>query len=165
VFERLDHEQIQLLEHEQHAGEVELAHLIERLSVRLGEEAIVQAEMVASYVPEKAFLWHGFSTRAGDSRARVENPCHEVVRPLHLLHWPTEIGVIASPSHEPASFTHRGEVHRLIHSTGPERIAGQWWEGHHKTRDYFDVEDAVGKRFWIFRVAESGKWYLHGEFE
>ena len=32
------------------------------------------------------------------------------------------------------------------------------------TRDYFDVEDAEGKRFWLFRVNETGKWYVHGMF-
>ena len=48
----------------------------------------------------------------------------------------------------------------------PERIAGRWWEGNDKTRDYFDVEtDEDGKRFWIFRVFQTGKWYLHGVFE
>ena len=76
---------------------------------------------------------------------------------------------MVSPSDDrdgrPISFSWRGEVHRLLHAVGPERIAGQWWQGHHKTRDYFDVEDPNGKRFWIFRVMESGKWYVHGEFE
>ncbi len=57
-------------------------------------------------------------------------------------------------------------MHRIAHSVGPERIAGAWWRGHHKTRDYYDVEDEdTGQRFWIFRVAESGKWFVQGEFE
>jgi protein ImuB len=89
--------------------------------------------------------------------------------PLHLLNRPEQIGVIVSPSHDcqgrPVSFTWRGRVHRLVHSTGPQRIAGQWWQGHRKTRDYFDVENDAGERFWIFRVMETRKWYVHGEFE
>ena len=76
---------------------------------------------------------------------------------------------MVTPSHDrdgkPILFTHHGEVHRLAHAVGPERIAGQWWQGHFKTRDYFDVEDEQGKRFWIFRVGETGRWFLHGEFE
>jgi protein ImuB len=76
---------------------------------------------------------------------------------------------MVSPSHDregrPVLFAHHGEVHRLAHAVGPERIAGQWWQGHLKTRDYFDVEDEDGKRFWLFRVAETGRWFLHGEYE
>jgi protein ImuB len=102
------------------------------------------------------------------TEARVENPCHEM-RPLHLLPRPREILVMVSPSDDregrPVSFTHDGNMHRIVHTVGPERVAGQWWEGHHRTRDYFDVEDDTGERFWIFRVRESGRWFLHGEFE
>ena len=99
-------------------------------------------------------------------------------RPMHLLPTPVEIRVTAEPSDEsegrPSQFTHEGRVHRVIHAVGPERIAGEWWRGHYKTRDYYDVEDATGERFWIFRVITrqaveggellSSKWYLHGVF-
>jgi protein ImuB len=86
-----------------------------------------------------------------------------------LFPSPQEVQVIAAPSYErdgaPLSFTRAGRVHRLARAAGPERIAGTWWEGHAKTRDYFDTEDASGKRFWLFRVRESGRWFLHGEFD
>jgi protein ImuB len=100
-------------------------------------------------------------------------------RPMHLLPTPVEIRVIAEPSDEsegrPSQFTHEGRVHRVTHAVGPERIAGEWWRGHYKTRDYYDVEDATGERFWIFRVIRrepceggerlSARWYVHGWFE
>jgi protein ImuB len=168
--ERVSDEQIALLEHEQYTGEIELGHLIERLSVRLGERAVARPTLVESHVPERAYTWHAFSTRASDSR--VENPCHErVARPLHLFPTPEEIRVIVTPSNDmegfPVSFTSGdGTVRRLAHAIGPERIAGQWWHGHDKTRDYFEVEDAqTGERFWVFRVLETRRWFLHGEFE
>jgi len=66
---------------------------------------------------------------------------------------------------QPVSFTHNNQVHRLIHVRGPERIAGQRWNGSGKTRDYFDVADTDGSRFWVFRVMETNRWYLHGVFE
>jgi hypothetical protein len=66
---------------------------------------------------------------------------------------------------EPVSFTDCGEVHRLDHVRGGERITGQWWNGRWKTRDYFDVLDAAGGRYWVFRVAQTGQWFLHGVFE
>jgi hypothetical protein len=94
----------------------------------------------------------------------------EVFRPLKLLLEPGGIGVIVRPSEswegEPVSFTdEEGIVHRLVHVRGPERITGQWWQGRWKVRDYFDVLDAEGRRYWVFRVAQSGRWFLHGIFE
>jgi protein ImuB len=184
--ERVSDDQIHLLGGDEFEAQVELDHLIERLRVRLGETIVAQPALVESYVPECSFSLSPRGERAGvrDERSRTrsssvrEFPPHpnplpsgerEIVRPLHLLHRPIEIRVMVSPSHDrdgrPISFALRGEVHRLLHTVGPERIAGQWWQGHFKTRDYFDIEDDSGKRFWIFRVTESGKWFLHGEFE
>ena len=76
---------------------------------------------------------------------------------------------MVSPSDDcegfPISFTWQEQVHRLLNTTGPQRISGQWWEGRNRTRDYFDVEDGEGERFWIFRVRETNRWYVHGEYE
>jgi protein ImuB len=172
-MQRISDEQIALLEHEEFAGEIELDHLIERLSVRMGQETVAQAEPIESHVPENAFAYQR-SLAATESRARAGSPCHNrTVRPLHLFDWPEEIHVMVSPSHDmdgfPIQFSRPscgGATHRLSHAIGPERIAGQWWRGHDKTRDYFDVEDeSSGERFWIFRVQETGKWFVHGEFE
>ena len=66
---------------------------------------------------------------------------------------------------QPAQFTRGGRTHEVVHAVGPERIAGRWWDGHDKTRDYFDVSDKEGRRFWVFRVRETGRWFLHGEFK
>jgi protein ImuB len=65
---------------------------------------------------------------------------------------------------QPMQFVRNNRVHRLAHVVGPERIGGQWWDGHDKTRDYFDVEDDAGQRFWIFRVNETRRWFLHGQY-
>jgi protein ImuB len=85
-----------------------------------------------------------------------------------LLPTPIEVGVIVSPSDDreghPVALTHEGRVHRLRITVGPERVAGVWWSGHDRTRDYFDVADEEGRRFWIFRVIETWRWYLHGVF-
>ena len=90
------------------------------------------------------------------------------LRPLQLLPRPIEIQAVVSPSEDrdgrPVQFRRGRELHRIRHATGPERISGEWWRGHDKTRDYFDVEDEAGKRFWLFRVNETGKWYLQGAF-
>jgi protein ImuB len=79
-----------------------------------------------------------------------------------------EIGVTVNPfdayDGSPVQFRNGREVHRLTHTIGPERIAGEWWRAHRRTRDYFDVEDSEGKRFWVFRVNDTNRWFLHGTF-
>jgi len=180
LHEPLPDEQIALLGHEDYAGQRELDHLIERLRVRLGPDAVVQAELAESYVPEKAWKGSGFGVQgSGKTRwsASLLNPEPRTLnppRPLHLLPLPTELRVMVSPSDDregrPVMFVHNDEVHgdgvhRVRHCVGPERIAGRWWDGHDKTRDYFDVQDDAGRRFWVFRVTQTGKWYLHGVFE
>ena len=76
---------------------------------------------------------------------------------------------MVSPSDDaegrPIVFRNEREVHQVTHAVGPGRVGGQWWEGHDKTRDYFDVEDSTGRRFWVFRVRQTNRWYLHGKFE
>ena len=83
--------------------------------------------------------------------------------------WPVEVRCTTAPPREVegllASFTLDGAVYSISHVSGPERIAGMWWEGRNKTRDYFDVEDSTGRRFWVFRVAETRRWFLHGFFD
>jgi protein ImuB len=178
--ERVSDEQIALLEHEDFAGEIELSHLIERLCVRMGQDAVAKAQAVESYVPERAWTVAGFGCRdSGSGKISLRNPGPETrnpiscLRPLHLFSTPEEILVMVTPSHDrdgkPISFSRPnfgGVVHPLSHAIGPERIGGQWWRGRDKTRDYFDVEDATtGQRFWVFRVLETNRWFIHGEFE
>jgi protein ImuB len=98
-----------------------------------------------------------------------DEPDTEKPRPLHLLPTPVEIHCTLLDGdldqRQPISFTLANEAHPLVHCNGPERITGSWWEGRNKTRDYFEVEDRGGSRFWIFRVEETRKWYLHGLHE
>ena len=167
IFERLSHEQVALLEHEERAAEAEFDQLIERLCLRLGDEAVVRPYLVESHVPEKAYACVQATSPA--PQLQIANCKLQISRPLRLYETPLEIRAMVSPSHDrdgrPISFTLGRQVHRLVHAIGPERIGGQWWEGHHKTRDYFVVEDEEGRRFWIFRVMQSSRWYLHSEFE
>jgi protein ImuB len=190
LTQRIADEQICLLGGQQHDANKELDQLVERLRVRLGEEGLVQPRLVESHLPEKAF---GLAEPAGARESgwgrqeclphrkkklvnaaaswselqKIRTPPAQP-RPLHLLQTPVEVRVMVSPSDDregrPISFSHGGSVRPLTRATGPERIAGCWWDGHNKTRDYFDAEDPAGRRFWIFRVMQTGKWYLHGEW-
>jgi protein ImuB len=163
--EPLSDEQITLLGQEQYQGQIELDRWIERLTVRMGAEALTTPRSRESHLPERAFFRRTASEQSDNADQIKEN---FLSRPLLLLHTPRELRVTVSPSHDrdgrPVQFVDTGNLHRLIHAIGPERIAGQWWEGHDKTRDYFEVEDETGRRFWIFRVNENGRWFVQGEY-
>jgi len=192
AFQRLDDEQVALIGGDEQRDLAEVDHLVERLRARV-DDSVEWGELVESNLPENAFRFHKDETggtaldvfAGADLRVR---PCRSktqgghrgpplqthkevnIFRPLRLLREPKEIGVIVRPSESregaPVSFTDEcGEVHRLLHVRGPERITGQWWQGRWKVRDYFDVLDGGGSRYWVFRVAQTGRWYLHGIFE
>ncbi len=165
--------QISLLEQDHFEIKGDYAHLIERLQIRLGDNAVVRPEWVESYVPERSWVslpvsQPGLPERPA-GRAPAKMPVRATCRPLCLRPAPVEIRVMVSPSEDregrPVAFTHQQQTHRLRLAKGPERIAGEWWQGRYKTRDYFEVEDDAGQRFWIFRVLETFKWYLHGAFD
>ncbi|MDQ0316630.1 DUF6504 family protein [Amorphus orientalis] len=94
-------------------------------------------------------------------------------RPLRLFARPEPVEAVASvPDGPPASFRWRKVRYLVARAEGPERIAAEWWHGGAigPTRDYFRVEDADGRRFWLYREGLYGRetdrprWYLHGLF-
>jgi protein ImuB len=169
--ERLGDEQAALIGGDDQHDAAELDHLIERLRARLDRGQSVRSvewgELLESNLPENASQCRDTAcTTNADAGPRS---AIDVLRPLRLLRQPRPIKVIVRPSEsrdgEPVSFTDNGDVCRLDHIRGPERITGQWWNGRWKTRDYFDVLDTAGRRYWIFRVAQTRRWFLHGIFE
>ncbi len=158
----------------------DMAALIDRLSVRVGRRRIQRLVPRDTHIPEQAQL----ALPAVECRAPAawepaapapENP---PMRPLHLFDPPQPIEVVAEvPDGPPHRFRWRRALHEVTRFEGPERIAPEWWkapngalEGHDRTRDYYRVEDARGRRFWIFRhglygleAAHPG-WFVHGLF-
>lgn len=197
VFERLTEAQTRLHDDEEAAGRAELDHLLERLVARLGDRAVARPQLVESHLPERAWTGasasefrvqssefkkgrsevrgqrSGLAKESSSLNSELQTLTSRLPRPLHLLPTPVEVRVMAEPSggddrnSRPRQLTRGRQVHRLTHVTGPERIAGEWWRGHLKTRDYYDVEDESGRRFWLFRVVtgEAARWFVHGEFE
>ncbi len=100
------------------------------------------------------------------------------LRPLFLFDPPQAVEVVAEvPDGPPHRFRWRRKLHEVRLYEGPERIAPEWWR--HRggevagkgalTRDYYRVEDARGRRYWLFRHGlyeeKTGpKWYVHGLF-
>ena len=164
--------------------EREQSLLIDRLSGRLGREAVVRAELVADAQPEYAYRYEPLAgkkriVRASPTKAKRSKKTHTDAkeetqpadknvrplpdRPLLLEPRPIPLDVVAvAPAGPPMQFRWQGEQHRTRRSWGPERIQTGWWRGRYIRRDYYRVESDQGPHYWLFR--SGGKWFLHGIF-
>jgi protein ImuB len=150
--------------------QADVSDLIDTLANRVGEERLYRFAPVESEVPERSVI--KIAPAAPDSGE--DWPIHWS-RPTRLLSMPEPIETVALlPDHPPVTFTWRGIRRRVKRADGPERIFGEWWKRDAElaaVRDYFQVEDEAGERFWIFRAGDgedaatgSHKWFLHGIF-
>ena len=146
----------------------DLAPLVDRLAGRLGPRSLFRLSSVESDVPER-------SVRRAGPLAEAEG-WPDFPRPVRLLSPPERVENVVAllPDLPPRRFTWRGRAYRIARADGPERIFGEWWrrpgeaEG---VRDYFQVEDEGGERFWLYRRGDGVdprtgdlSWYLHGVF-
>jgi len=158
-------------------GEVregELIALIDRLSTRLGRTRVRRLAPRDTHIPEQAVLAlpaiEAPAPQPWPAPASGEPP----LRPLHLFDPPQPIEVTAAafPDGPPKHFRWRRTSHAVTRYEGPERIAAEWWKRDDNaglTRDYYRLEDARGRRFWVFRhglyrETERPRWYVHGVF-
>ena len=168
----------------------DLAPLIDTLANRIGAQRLWRIAPLESDVPERAL--HRVAAldpparllqrlkkddvRRLDTRA-TDHPWHvRWPRPSRLLRRPELLDHVMAelPDHAPRRFTWRGQTHRIVRADGPERIGGEWWRRpseRHVVRDYFQVEDDVGQRFWLFRRGDGERsetgdlgWFIHGSF-
>jgi hypothetical protein len=111
LCEPLADEQVSLLGREEYAGQVELDRLIERLRVRLGEEAVVRAELVEAYVPERAWKFGGEETRGqgdkGTRRKKALVPLSPCPPPCLLVSRPSAPSTSSPPPRSCASWSPR----------------------------------------------------------
>ena len=154
---------------EEPSGEREIARLVDRLSVKLGARAVRKPRPEESHLPERASGWVS-AISSSLSRSDGEG----LRRPQRLLDRPEAIDVIyATPEGMPRRFVWRRAVHDIARAEGPERIAPEWWRqpSSARLRDYYRIEDAEGRRYWIYRegLAHDGRggapnWFIHGLF-
>lgn len=156
-----------------------LAPLVDRLVNRLGEERVWRAQPVESHVPELAVARArplAQPLAQPDGEPRPWDP--QAPRPTRLFRRPEPVETVlaALPDDPPNQFRWRGQLHRIRRAEGPERIGAEWWKGAieevdtRQVRDYYRVEDAEGRRFWLFRAglysdpAAPPQWWMHGVF-
>ena len=148
---------------------VGLAQLLDKLAVRLGPEQVLQTVPCGSHVPERGEKLVPLSDPAPEEDRVVSRPA---TTPLRLLYRPEEAEVVhAVPDGPPARFRWRRKLHDVARSTGPERIAPEWWreKSTARLRDYYHVESQEGLRFWLYREGIAGdgrgsspRWFVHG---
>jgi protein ImuB len=123
--------------------------LVERLQVRLGEEAVTGLALNPDYRPERA--WR--PCLPGEAGSAVEDVAFGP-RPLWLVEPPRVL-------------EERGGVPQqngpLTMLAGPERIESGWWDDAEVKRDYFIARATDRALLWIYRKPGGG-WYLHGIF-
>jgi protein ImuB len=145
-----------------------LATCIDRLTVRLGPDAVRRPVPFASHIPERAQRWQ--PALAPEPPSQGQLAFH--ARPLKMLDRPEKITVVyPMPEGYPKSFRWRGALHEVVRVEGPERISPEWWreKGSTRLRDYFRIEDREGRRYWIYRLGLFGDgrggepdWFLQG---
>ncbi len=113
-------------------------HVLDKLTARLGEEAIHRYELKADYRPENSWTSSEIASSTAASVKATTSP-----RPLWLL---TEPRRISKPTAA------------LVYS---ERIASGWWDDHDIARDYYFLRKANGTGLWVYRD-ERNEWFVHG---
>lgn len=140
----------------------ELADLMTRLGMRLGEAALTRMLPAESHIPERAFVVA--SAVHADAPARRDWP-EGPERPLVI--FPPE-PLLAEGPRPPRRFRWRGRWLTALRCTGPERIAPEWWfdDPAWRTglRDYWRVDTAEGPRLWLMHTPQAPGWAVQGEF-
>ena len=147
----------------------DLAPLVDRLATRLGERRSFRIGALESDVPERACVPVPPLTSPEPWRDRWPRPARLLARPERI-----ENVVALLPDGAPRRFTWRGRSYRVARADGPERIHGEWWRRSAEAeavRDYFQVEDEEGARFWLYRRGDGFdprtgdlSWHLQGLF-
>jgi protein ImuB len=151
-------------------SDADISGLIDVLANRVGEQRLYRVSPIASDVPERSFT--RIVPMAPDETTNW--PDHWP-RPSRLLPRPEAVETVALlPDQPPVTFTWRGTRRRVRRADGPERVFGEWWKRDAElaaVRDYFQVEDEAGERFWLYRAGDgenpgtgSHQWFLHGIF-
>lgn len=151
-----------------------VADLVDRLVARFGRERVLRFVAQDSHQPEReAALVSAAAGKASQTPWPISQPDEPPARPLQLFEPPQPVETLAEvPDGPPLRFRWRRVLHEIARAEGPERIAPDWWRDgpDEHTRDYYRVEDAQGRRFWLFRAGLYGRettaprWYVHGLF-
>ena len=122
---------------------------LEQLQNRLGEDAVLQLQVVDDHRPE--FSWaYGTPLDKQVSGNNIELRPNWILPQARHLIVRNGIPWLRGP---------------LSFLRGPERIEAGWWEGEDIRRDYYMACDIDNSRLWIFRdLRQKDWWFLQGYF-
>jgi protein ImuB len=145
---------VSLLPEDNRPGE-KLHQLVERLSVRLGENNVLVPRLVEDHRPECMQEW---VPARGAAQLPASTPSADSLYPTWLLPHPLRLEVRAEVPQ------YQGPLRRL---TRLYRVETGWWEeGGPAMRDYFIARSEQAGLVWIFRERPAAfgesRWYLQG---
>ncbi|WP_353196534.1 DNA polymerase Y family protein [Parapedobacter defluvii] len=142
-----------------------LAELLDKLAGKTGIHKVSRYLPDEHHWPERSYRLAVSIGEKPVTTWRTDQP-----RPTRLLAKPEPIEVSAPvPDYPPMLFRYKGELHPIRKADGPERIEREWWMDKEERRDYYQVEDEDGRRYWLFRSGhyadgQPQQWFLHGFF-
>lgn len=148
--------------------------LVDRLTARFGRRRVVRFALGDTHDPIRVSRLTPAIAGAAEAPPPDEpegrEPGEPPRRPLQLFDPPQPmVAISVAPDGPPIRFQWRRRSHTVARAEGPERISSEWWVKDQPPRDYYRVEDAGGRRFWIYRDAPFGgevepRWFVHGLF-
>jgi len=165
---RMAHEQANQWPTEQGDAEQTKAfgELIDTLIGRLGDERVLAALPVESYVPELAFRMVPITAAMKKAMIPADIAIAAPERPSVLFPQPMAVEVTIV-NEQPVSMRWRGSMRKVVTCIGPECIALPWWRHSHSpllAREYYQVQDDRGGWWWLYRFNQTGRWHLHGQW-
>ncbi|MDB5012212.1 MAG: nucleotidyltransferase [Daejeonella sp.] len=142
-----------------------ITEMLDRITAKVGAGTIHRYLPAEHYWPERSIKAAQTLQEPPATTWRISKP-----RPVRLLAHPEPVDVTAPiPDYPPILFRYKNKVHHVRKADGPERIEREWWLDAGEHRDYYNVEDENGQRYWLFRLGHySGnsvkQWFIHGFF-
>ncbi|MDB5912840.1 MAG: hypothetical protein JWP22_1515 [Ramlibacter sp.] len=149
-----------LLPEDNKPGE-KLHQLIERLSVRLGEQNVTVLQALQDHRPECMQKW--LPARVAGAKAAIQQSAGDALYPPWLLRDPLKLQVTGDKP------LYQGPLQLL---TRARRIEAAWWDNataQPVLRDYFIARSSSAGLLWIYRERlaadqERAQWFLHGVY-
>jgi protein ImuB len=116
----------------------------------LGFDKVFHASPQESYFPERAWI----KTLGGSQDLEPRIP----LRPSRVLKKPLALKRLDN------YFLHKRHKWKILSFSEAERLSGDWWLDDVE-RDYFRVKTEEGDELWVYLVAKSQEYFLHGIYD
>lgn len=141
----------------------ELGFLIDRLATRFGTRRILKFQPNDTHIPEKSFQAISAQSAVSSKMPWRKIRATSVIprRPLRMFATPERVITVTD-----TQINWRRANRTIIQKEGSERIAMEWWrhDEPQSPRDYIRMEDADGRRYWLYCNTAGEQWFLHGLF-